>query len=111
MIGSWGSIDCVDGGEYYASGVGAETDGGEDDVEADLPSRAAEVVDKDEGRSWTEIGSKDGVDGELKFRVGMAEDAEMRDEMAAWLCSLEVTFEVLSTADSGVTTGPLCNNG
>ena len=47
--------------------------------------------------------------GEVKFNVGMAEDAEMRDEITAWLCSLEVTFEVLSTADSGVRTGPLCN--
>jgi len=80
-------------------------------VEADLASRAAEVVDKDEGCDWTEIGSKDGVSGEVKFNVGMTEDAEMRDEMAAEPCSLEVTFEVLSTADSGVTTGPLCNNG
>ena len=67
-------------------------------------------MDKDGGCEWAEIGSKDGVDGEVKFNVGMAEDVEMRDEMAAWLCSLEVTFEVLSTADSGVTTGPLCNN-
>jgi len=51
------------------------------------------------------------VVGEVKFNVGMAEDAEMRDEMAAWLCSLEVTFEASFTADSGVTTGPLCNSG
>lgn len=68
-------------------------------------------MDKDEGCDRAEIGSKGGVDGELKFNVGMAEDAEMRDEMAAWLCSLEVTFEASFTADSGVTTGPLCNSG
>ena len=49
-------------------------------------------MDKDGGCEWAEIGSKDGVDGEVKFNIGMAEDVEMRDEMAAWLCSRSKSY-------------------
>lgn len=70
-------------------------------------------MDKDEGCGWAEIGSKDGVNGEVRFNLGgaedSAEDTELKDEMAAWLCS--VTPEVSFTADSGVTIGSLCNDG
>lgn len=89
--------------EYCVSG--AETNRGEDDVEA------AKVVDKDEGCDWAEIGSKDGVNGDVTTNVGAAGDARMRDGMVVWLCPLEVTSEVSFAASSGVTTGSFCNNG